>query len=58
MNHTQRARERRIAERERMEALRQRTSLKGAIIVPKPPKEEIQQLIQQANINADRIVNN
>ena len=34
--------------------LHNRVSRKGAIIVPKTPKEELQELIRQAQINADR----
>lgn len=34
--------------------LRERVSRKGAIIVPKPSKEELQELTRQAQINADR----
>ena len=34
--------------------LRIRVSRKGAIVVPKPLKEELQELTRQAQINADR----
>ena len=38
--------------------LRERVSRKGAIIVPKAPKEELQKLTKQAQINADRTLSN
>lgn len=38
--------------------LRIRVSRKGAIVVPKPLKEELQELTRQAQINADRTLSN
>lgn len=38
--------------------LRERVSRKGAIIVPKAPKEELQELTKQAQKNADKTLSN
>ena len=38
--------------------LHNRVSRKGAIVVPKPLKEELQELTRQAQINADRTLSN
>ena len=38
--------------------LHERVSRKGAIIVPKASKEELQELTKQAQINADRTLSN
>lgn len=55
MNYIERARQRRIAERQRMEALRQKVLYKNAMVVPKPPKEELEEITKQAQLNAERI---
>ena len=41
-----------------LDELRLRVSRKGAIIVPKAPKEELQELTKQAQKNADKTLSN
>lgn len=38
--------------------LRERVSRKGVVIVPKAPKEELQELTKQAQKNADKTLTN
>jgi hypothetical protein len=50
--HYDKARLKRQAEAQRMQDLRQRVSMKGVVIVPKPPKEEMQEIVKQAENNS------
>lgn len=52
--HYDKAKQKRQAEAQRMSELRQRVRMKGVVVVPNPPKEELEKIVKQANNNASK----